>query len=59
MRFVLDVSMDGFDDAAGKELGRILRYWAGSVDTMELAPGTEMAVYDSEHREVGKWTIVD
>ena len=51
--------MDGFDDAAGTELGRILRYWGGSVDKMELAPGTEMAVYDSEYREIGKWTIVE
>lgn len=61
MKFVLEVDMsDGAvaEDAA-KELGRILRYWAGNVRHYGLRPGDESAIYDSDHRDVGRWRIVE
>jgi hypothetical protein len=42
---------------AGQELGRILRYWAGGVQQLELRPGQGSDVYDSSYRPVGSWTI--
>jgi hypothetical protein len=57
MRFVLEVDMDGFGDDAGKELGRILRYWGGAMTQVELVDGAAQAIYDSEYREVGRWTV--
>ncbi|MEU4464668.1 hypothetical protein AB0G20_13300 [Streptomyces sp. NPDC024017] len=59
MRFLLEVSLDDAalaEDPAG-ELGRILRYWAGSLRHYALAPGDESAIYDSEYREVGRWRV--
>ena len=57
MKFVLEVDMDGFGDDAGKELGRILRYWGGAMTQVELVDGAGQAIYDSEYREVGRWTV--
>ncbi|MDT0391622.1 MULTISPECIES: hypothetical protein [Streptomyces] len=61
MRFLLEVSLDdpaSERDPAG-ELGRILRYWAGNLRHYRLAPGDGSAVYDSDHREVGRWRVED
>ncbi|GHB15092.1 hypothetical protein GCM10010377_00290 [Streptomyces viridiviolaceus] len=46
------------EERAG-ELGRILRYWGGNVRHYALLPGDGSAVYDSEYREVGRWTVED
>jgi hypothetical protein len=61
MRFVLVVDLDGIsaEGEAGKELGRILRYWAGAVQQVELKPGQGSAVYDSAYREVGHWSVTN
>jgi hypothetical protein len=61
VKFVLEVDLDAMaaDGAAGKELGRILRYWAGAVQQVDLKPGQGSAVYDSAYREVGRWSITD
>jgi hypothetical protein len=61
VKFVLEVDLSGMtaDGEAGKELGRILRYWAGGVQQMELKPGQGSAIYDSTYREVGRWTITN
>jgi hypothetical protein len=61
VKFVLEVDLDGMiaDGAAGKELGRILRYWAGAVQQIELKPGQGTAIYDSAYREVGHWSVTD
>jgi hypothetical protein len=61
VRFVLEVDISTMTDGqtAGKELGRILRYWAGGVQQMELTPGQGSAIYDSAYRHVGQWAIVD
>ena len=57
MKFILEVDMDTFGDNAGKELGRILRYWGGAMTQVDLSDGATQAISDSEYREVGRWTI--
>lgn len=62
MRFILEVELDDLlaGGDAGKELGRILRYWAGGVQQLDaLTPGQGTAIYDSAYREVGRWRITD
>jgi hypothetical protein len=59
VRFVLEVEMDGFGDAAVREVERILRYWGGNLRHYGLVAGDEAAVTDSEYREVGAWRVVD
>lgn len=61
MKFILEVDLSGMtqDGAAGKELGRILRYWGGAAPKLELTPGQGSAIYDSAYREVGRWTVTD
>lgn len=61
MRFMLEVDISGMtgDGEAGKELGRILRYWGGAVPKMELTPGQGSAIYDSAYREVGRWVVTE
>lgn len=58
MKFILEVELD--DDGGpntAKELGRVLRYWGGSISQVELAPGATMPIYDSTYREIGRWSI--
>jgi hypothetical protein len=61
VKFVIEVDLDGWtgDGEAGKELGRILRYWGGAAPQLELTPGQGSAVYDSQYREVGRWLVTD
>ncbi|MGK5112556.1 MULTISPECIES: hypothetical protein [unclassified Geodermatophilus] len=60
MRFVLEVDLDagalaGDDRAA--ELGRILRYWGGSMKQVPLDAGTRQDLYDSGYTAVGSWRV--
>ncbi|NEK60064.1 hypothetical protein GCU56_19595 [Geodermatophilus sabuli] len=60
MRFVLEVDLDagalaGADRAA--ELGRILRYWGGSMTQVPLEAGARQELYDSAYRAVGEWRV--
>ena len=48
-----------FDGKAEQELGRILRYWGGSLKYFKLIPGDGAEIYDSEYREVGRWAIYE
>ncbi|MGH3797061.1 MAG: hypothetical protein ACRDSP_19485 [Pseudonocardiaceae bacterium] len=59
MKFVLEVDMGdtAFDGNAAAELGRILRYWGGNLHHYELIPGDSSVIYDSDYREVGRWSI--
>ncbi|MEU7568840.1 hypothetical protein [Streptomyces fradiae] len=59
MRFVLEVAVDDAQpkETTVRELGRVLRYWGGSLHHYALRPGDTSAVYDSEYREVGVWRI--
>ena len=61
MKFVLEVEMGptAFDGNAVKELGRILRYWAGNLRHYKLVPGDRDDIYDSAYRQVGHWTITE
>ncbi|MFH8656060.1 hypothetical protein [Streptomyces afghaniensis] len=61
MKFLLEVTMDDTalaEDPAG-ELGRILRYWGGNLRHYALRPGDGAVIYDSEYREVGRWSVAD
>jgi hypothetical protein len=60
MRFVLEVDLDagalaGGDRAA--ELGRILRYWGGSMKQVALETGARQDLYDSGYTAVGSWRV--
>ena len=60
MRFVLEVDLDagamaGQNRAA--ELGRVLRYWAGAMKQVELAPGARQDISDSDYAVVGEWRV--
>lgn len=61
MKFVLEVDLTGTtaEGEAARELGRILRYWAGAFKQMDPAPGQGSAIYDSAYREVGRWVITE
>jgi hypothetical protein len=61
VKFVLEVELDRWtgDGEAGRELGRILRYWGGAAPQLGLEPGQDSAVYDSQYREVGRWVVTD
>ncbi|WP_030563449.1 hypothetical protein [Streptomyces aureocirculatus] len=61
MKFVLEVDVDETATAedSARELGRILRYWAGNLRYYALEPGTGEAVYDSAYREVGRWRFTE
>jgi hypothetical protein len=62
MRFVLEVDLDAGALAGpgrAEELGRILRYWGGSVKQVELAAGARQELYDSAYTRVGEWRVAD
>lgn len=61
VKFVLEVDMSegAVAEDAVKELGRILRYWAGNVRHYELKVGDESSIYDSDYQDVGRWQIVE
>lgn len=60
MKFMLevDISSDRLTENTARELGRILRYWAGNLHHYTLRPGDGSAVYDSGYEEVGRWRMV-
>jgi hypothetical protein len=60
MRFVLEVDLDAgalAGDRRGDELGRILRYWGGSMKQLPLAVGDRQALMDSDYSAVGEWRV--
>jgi hypothetical protein len=59
VKFVLEVDMGDtpWDGNAAQELARILRYWGGNLHRHDLEPGDGSAVYDSEYRQIGHWSI--
>jgi hypothetical protein len=60
MRFVLEVDLDAgalAGEDRGAELGRILRYWGGSMKEIELVPGARQDLYDSGYAAVGSWRV--
>jgi hypothetical protein len=62
MRFVLEVDLDAgalAGDKRAEELGRILRYWGGSMKHVTLALGGRQDLFDSDYAVVGSWRIED
>jgi hypothetical protein len=60
MRFVLEVDLDAgalAGEHRAEELGRILRYWGGYMKQMELVPGAQQDLSDSDYTVVGSWRI--
>jgi hypothetical protein len=57
MRFVLDVDLTAVAASPAEELGRILRYWGGSMKQLDLRPGLQQDVYDSAYTKVGAWRL--
>jgi len=60
MRFVLEVDLDAGAMAGagrGAEMGRVLRYWAGAMTQVDLAPGARQEIYDSGYAPVGEWRV--
>lgn len=60
MKFLLDITLDeaASSEDKARELGRILRYWAGNVRHYPLEAGDGAAVYDADYQEVGAWRVV-
>ena len=60
MKFVLEVELNALAPEADttRELGRILRYWAGNLHHYALAPGDGSAIYDSNYSQVGQWSVI-
>jgi hypothetical protein len=56
VRFTLEVDLSDMAHPRD-ELGRILRYWAGAMKDLELAPGDKQDIYDSAYQRVGSWTV--
>ncbi|MGA4841825.1 hypothetical protein [Streptomyces sp. G45] len=61
MNFRLDITLDPTApaDTTIRELGRILRYWAGNLHHYDLTPGTRETVTDSSYTPVGTWEITE
>lgn len=62
MKFILEVDLDAgvMADDTLKELGRILRYWAGNLKYYDLPSGTASEVIsDSTYAPVGTWRVVE
>ena len=68
MRLVIDIDIDAFpgdpekpDDrhTTGKEMARILRYWAGALPGMDLVIGTEQVLMDSSYNPVGHLRVTE
>ncbi|GHH85711.1 hypothetical protein GCM10017771_19780 [Streptomyces capitiformicae] len=60
VKFLLEVDLDSPDWDEGTtvlELERILRYWGGNLRHCEIKPGDGQPLYDSDHQQVGRWTV--
>ena len=57
MHFTIDIDIDALTGETEAEIGRILRYWAGALKQMELRPGLEHELRDSQYKPVGTLTI--
>jgi hypothetical protein len=57
MTFELTVDLERLTGDAARELGRILRYWAGATKDLDLTTRQEQTIYDSADSEVGAWRV--
>lgn len=56
-RFRLEVDLSAVAGDPAEELARVLRYWGGNVKHYKFDEPASEAVYDSEYREVGRWSL--
>ena len=60
MRLVIELDLDLLpNDTAGKEVRRILGFWAGWLPQMDLTRPTEQALMDSDYRAVGTLRLIE
>jgi len=60
MRLVIDLDLDLLpNDTAGKEVRRILGFWAGWLLEMDGTRATEQALMDSDYRAVGTLRLIE
>lgn len=57
IRFHLEIDLSAVAGDPGKELSRVLRYWAGNMKHYDLRQPATETVYDSQYREVGHWRL--
>jgi hypothetical protein len=57
MHLTIDIDVEALSGDPAAEIGRILRYWAGAMKQIELSPGLEHELMDSEYRPVGKLAV--
>jgi hypothetical protein len=57
MKFTLEIDLDALTGNTEEEVGRILRYWGGSMKQLELAEGDAQDLYDSAYAKVGQWSV--
>lgn len=59
MRLTLEIDLDALGEDAPREAGRILRYWAGAMDQMDLSQPVSHDLMDSRYDPVGTIAVVD
>lgn len=57
MKLSIAIEIDDLPDEKGRELGRILRYWAGAMEQLDLDAPVEHQLMDSDYKPVGTLTI--
>lgn len=53
MHLTLDIDLDALTGDPATELGRILRYWGGSMKQLDVTQPFEYELSDSEYKNVG------
>ena len=59
VRLQLTIDLDDLPADTAKEAGRILRYWAGAMDQLDLTAAVRHQLMDSQYRPVGELIIAD
>jgi hypothetical protein len=57
VRLTIEIDLDQLPEPKGKEVGRILRYWAGAANQLDLTAGVEHELRDSAYKSVGTFRI--
>ena len=53
MHLTFDIDLDALTGDHAAELGRILRYWGGSMKQLDVTQPFEYELSDSEYKNVG------
>jgi hypothetical protein len=57
VKLTIEIDLDRLPEPRGKEVGRILRYWAGAAIQLDPSVGVEHELRDSAYRPVGTFRI--